>query len=221
MDDFPATPSAIFAVVLAAGASRRFGDPKLLESLGGDTLVGHAARVAESCCGTQSVLVTGHHASAIAAAASGRCRIVLENPRYRDGIGTSIALAARELQKRADAILLLLADQPLVDTAHLRRVLAAWSGHPGEIVATGFAGTKGPPVLLPRATFAALVRLDGDRGARDLMSDPAYTLQVVQFEAAAVDVDTVADLERLRNTAGSAGHAEARPAQRSQFTQPE
>ncbi len=201
MEECPAPQSRVFAVVLAAGESRRFGGKKLLERFGNETLVGRAARLAEACCGDQSMLVTGCHGDEIAAAARGRCRFILENSRYRDGIGTSIALAARELNDRAGAMLLLLADQPLVDTDHLRRMLAAWSGHSGEIVATGFAGTRGPPVLLPRATFGTLARLDGDRGARALLSNPAYTVRVVPFEAAAVDIDTVADLQRLRSAA--------------------
>lgn len=200
MDETPPTRYDIYAVVLAAGESRRFGRPKLLESIDGEMLVARAARLAETTCGSRSVLLTGHRASDIVSAAGGYCRIILENPRHEEGLGTSIALAARSLRTRAAALLLLLADQPLVDAAHLRRLVAAWSGRADEIVATGFAGTAGPPVLLPSATFPALECLEGDRGARDLLSDAAYTLQVLPFEAAAVDIDTPGDLARLNFT---------------------
>jgi molybdenum cofactor cytidylyltransferase len=198
MHEYPPARSDVYAVVLAAGESRRFGGAKLLEHIDGETLVGRAASLAEASCGSRSVLLTGYRADEIAAAAGDRCRIVLQNPRYREGLGTSIALAAQSLDARAAALLLLLADQPLVDVVHLRRILAAWSGRPDEIVATGFADTTGPPVLMPRATFPALRALTGDRGARDLFRDPAYSLKVLPFEAAAIDIDTAEDLARLR-----------------------
>jgi molybdenum cofactor cytidylyltransferase len=198
MDEYPPTRSDVYAVVLAAGESRRFGGTKLLERIDGETLVGRAATLAGAICGSLTVLMTGSRADEIAAAAGGHCRIVLQNPRYREGLVTSIALAAQSLHARAAALLLLLADQPLVDEVHLRRILAAWSGRPDEIVATGFADTAGPPVLMPRATFPALRCLTGDRGARDLFCDPAYSLQVLPFEAAAMDIDTAEDLARLR-----------------------
>jgi molybdenum cofactor cytidylyltransferase len=189
---------AIYAVVLAAGESRRFGSPKLLEYLDGETLVGRAALLARQCCGERSVLVTGHRAEDVAAAAGGRCAIILENRRYRDGLGTSIALAARSLASRADALLLLLADQPLIDVEHLRRLTETWSGAADEIVATAYAGTAGPPVLMPQDTFPALTRLRGDRGARSLLESGGHPLRLVNCEAAGVDVDDVADLEALR-----------------------
>ena len=189
---------AIFAVVLAAGESRRFGRPKLLETLDGETLVGRAARLARSCCGEHSVLVTGHMAADIATASGGHCAIVLENRAYRDGLGTSIALAARHLAAHADALLLLLADQPLIDTDHLRRLTETWSGAEDEIVASAFAGTTGPPVLFARNTFPELMRLRGDQGARRLFVDGHHRLRQVHCEAAGVDVDGADDLDNLR-----------------------
>lgn len=188
----------VFAVVLAAGESRRFGGTKLLETLHGEPLVRRAARLAKSGCGERSVLVTGHRASEIAAAAAGNCAIVIENPRYRDGLGTSIAVAARALASQADALLLLLADQPLVDTAHLERILAARQGD-RDIVATAFAGTQGPPVLMPRASFPALANLRGDQGARALFTDDRFRLRLIDFEPARVDIDTPEDLAKLIN----------------------
>ncbi len=192
---------AIFAVVLAAGESRRFGRPKLLETLDGETLVGRAARLARACCGERSVLVTGHMAADVAAASGGHCAIVLENREYRDGLGSSIALAARELAARADALLLLLADQPLIDAAHLRRLTETWSGAEDEIVASAFAGTTGPPVLMARNTFPELMSLSGDQGARSLILDGRRRLRKVPCEAAGVDVDGEDDLENLRGRA--------------------
>ena len=72
--------------------------------------------------------------------------------------------------------------------------MAAWNGDDRTIVATAYAGTVGVPALLPRATFARLATLGGDRGARVLFNDPDLVIVSVPFEGAAIDVDTPADL---------------------------
>ncbi len=191
----------IFAIVLAAGASRRFGSSKQLASFDGDSLVRRAARLARQVCGDDSVLVVGHRADEIAAAAHGECRFLLVNDRYADGIGTSIALAVRALEHVADALLVLLADQPLITIADLEALLSAWPGEEDVIVASRFDGALGPPALLPRRSFGALRAQRGDSGARGLFDSGRFRVREVDCQAAATDVDTPADLERLRQPA--------------------
>ena len=189
--------SRVFAVVLAAGEASRFGTPKQLAILDGEPLVKRAARLAREVCGRHSMLVTGFESAAVATAADGLCEFMAVNEQYRDGMGSSLALASRCLREAADAMLLILADQPRVGAAHLERLRSAWSGDPKEIVATGYAGIDGAPAVLPRGAFAALEKLDGDRGARALFDDPAFTVRSIPNADAAVDVDTPEDLERL------------------------
>ncbi len=187
----------VFAVLLAAGESRRFGATKQLATVSGEALVHRAARRAAEACGDLSALVAGHEAADVIAAAGSHCRFLLVNERYREGLGTTVSLAARALAPVADALLIVLADQPLVPAAHLRALIDTWSGDDDEIVASGFGSSNGPPLLLPRNTFEDLKALSGDQGARDLLDDSRFRLTVVQFEAAAVDVDTRADLDAL------------------------
>ena len=94
-------------------------------------------------------------------------------------------------------MLILLADQPLISEEHLNALLSAWSGDDKEIVATAFAGTKGPPVLMPRAVFSDLAKLQGDTGAHKLLENPDYRLTTVWFDPAAIDIDSPDDLDRL------------------------
>ena len=187
----------MFAAVLAAGASRRFGSNKQVELIGGQPLVRHAAGLARETCGNRSVLVTGYEIAIVAAAAGGGAQFLVVNERYADGIGGSIALAANSVAHVADALVLLFADQPLVTASHLRALIDGWSGADDEIVATGFSGTTGPPVLFPRGAFAALGKLSGDRGARSVLRDPAFDVRVIPCEAAAIDIDTPSDLAGL------------------------
>ena len=187
----------IFAVVLAAGASQRFGSSKQLARFDGDTLVHRAARLARQVCGDDSVLVVGHRADEIVAAANGECRFLLVNEHYADGIGTSLALAVRALQHVADALLVLLADQPLITTADLEALLRAWPGTEDVIVASRFDRALGPPALLPRGSFELLHSRRGDAGARELFESGRFRVREVECAAAAADVDTPGDLERL------------------------
>ena len=187
----------VFAVVLAAGESSRFGSTKQLTAIDGEPLVGRAAHRAASVCGGNCVLVVGHDTRRVIAAAADRCRFLLVNDHYAEGMGTSVALAARALSPVADALLIVLADQPLVTAAHLGSLIDAWSGDDDEIVASRFDGTSGPPLLLPRRTFGDLRSLSGDRGARALLNDDRFRLTAIDCDDAGVDVDTPEDLRRL------------------------
>ncbi len=187
----------IFALVLAAGRGERFGSTKQLVEIEGQALVARAARLARRICGDRSVLVTGHDWQAVARAAGDACRFLVVNESYRRGLGTSIAAGVNAVQQTADAVLLLLADQPLITGGHLEALRASWSGDDDEIVASGYSGTKGPPVILPRGTFESLVRLDGERGANRLFDDPRFIVRTLPFEPAALDVDTPSDLRSL------------------------
>ncbi len=198
----PATVSTkqgrtVFAAVLAAGESRRFGRSKQLEDFEGEPLVHRAAGLAREVCGDRSVLVAGHESAAVIEAAGDAPRYLVVNDRYADGLGGSIALVAKTVSHVADAVLLLFADQPLITAHHLQQLIDTWSGADDEIVATAFAGTTGPPVLFPRGAFEALGELSGDKGAKIVLEDPTFKLQTVPFEDAAIDIDTPADMEIL------------------------
>ncbi len=187
----------VFAAVLAAGASQRFGRSKMLEPVQGETLARRAANLARDVCGDCSILVVGHEGSDVAAAAGDAAHFVIVNDRYEEGVGGSIALAAKAVSHVADALLLILADQPLVTAEHLRALIAHWDGADDVIVATAFAKTMGPPALFPRSAFAALGDLSGDQGAKSLLQSPDFDLRTVPFEDAAIDIDTPADLDKL------------------------
>jgi molybdenum cofactor cytidylyltransferase len=187
----------VFAAVLAAGGSQRFGRSKMLESLQGETLVRRAARLAREACGDRSILVVGHDGIAVNAAAGDAPQFVIVNDHYEEGIGGSIALAAKAVSHVADALLLLLADQPLVTAHHLQALVSAWDGADGVIVATAFSATMGPPVLFPHSTFDALGELTGDQGAKSLLQSSRFDVRTIPFEDAAIDIDTPADLKKL------------------------
>lgn len=186
---------AVFAIVLAAGRSRRFGRNKLLECIDGRPLVFRACALARSVCAGRTVLVVGHEATAVTAAAGDMAGFVVCNEDHAIGMGTSIAAAVRAISSVADGVLILLADQPRISTDHLQALVDSWDGTDDAIVATAFSNTAGPPVLLPRATFADLGKLQGDSGAHALLHDDRFRLSAIAFDGAAADVDTPEDLD--------------------------
>ena len=143
------------------------------------------------------LLVVGHEYRRVITAAGNDCRFIVVNERYANGIGTSVAKAAMVLSDCSDAIVIVLADQPKIPLQHLRAMQRIWSGSDTEIVVTIANGTLTPPVLLPSAAYADLVRLEGDSGARELLHDCRYAHKVVRCDAAAQDVDTPEDLAQL------------------------
>lgn len=187
----------IFTIVLAAGASRRFGGDKQLAAVDGEPLVHRAARIAGEVGGQNSMLVVGHNAQSVIRAADDGCRFLAVNEGYARGMGTSLALAARTLRYSASAMLVILADQPMVTSGHLTALIDSWSGAEDQIVATSYRETRGVPALLPPATFPALCKLDGDAGARTLFSDKRFQVRELRFEAAALDIDTADEWRAL------------------------
>lgn len=195
--DAVATDARLFAVVLAAGSSSRFGSTKQLVTLDDAPLVRRAVRLAEAVCGPRSVLVAGHEWRAVVEACRPLRGFFLYNAQHRSGMGGSIACGVSAVMDAAAAVLLLLADQPLISARHLERLIAAWSVSPEAIAATSFAGTAGPPVIFPRRYFGELRQLQGDRGARAILAGAGGHVTQVRFENAAVDIDRPEDLHRL------------------------
>ena len=187
----------VYAVVLAAGDATRFGGTKQLAELSGQPMVAHAMKTAANVCGNRIMLVVGRESGSVAAACNGVPGFVVVNDNHSNGIGTSIACAVNRLRSVADAILITLADQPLITADHLQALIDSWQGGGDEIVATGFSDTAGPPALFARDCFADLEQLNGDNGGRNLLSDSRFRLTTVDFEPAAVDIDTPEDLRRI------------------------
>ena len=184
-------------VMLAAGRSERFGTAKLLAEYRGKPLLQHALSAAQDACPGDVCLVVGHNAHEVADSAVGLADHVITNEDFATGIGSSIACGVRACREHADAILIMLADQPLVSSTHLAELVNRWTGNPNEIIASRFSGVSGPPVLFASALFDQLEDLHGDIGAREILRRSSSMLRTVEFAAAAIDIDTPEDLEAL------------------------
>ena len=184
----------IGAVLLAAGGSSRLGRPKQLLVWQDEPLVRRAARAALDAGVDELVVVLGAERAAVGTALEGLPLRQVENTAWANGIGGSIACGVRAA--RSNALLLLLADQPGVDAGLLRQVIdAGRAGH--ARVACAYAGVLGVPALFADAgDLATLRELEGDRGARALLTANPEAVLAISAEQAAFDVDDESDWTR-------------------------
>lgn len=193
----PASPPAVAIVLLAAGASRRFGGIKQLHPVAGKSMVRHLAELALASMAARVLVVLGAHKDAVAAALEGLALELVDNPDYESGQSTSVRrglLAAQ--QSGVEAVLFLPADMPFLQTDTLNRLIATWQTTQAAAVVPVYAGQRGAPVLFDRRLFPELARLTGDQGGRALL--PAHAHEIVEIEVEADqgrDLDSPADLE--------------------------
>lgn len=177
------------AVVLAAGAGSRFGRAKAQVRIGARTLLGVAVDTA-TAAGLDPVIAVVPPDVPVPASAR-----AVTNDRPAAGLSRSLQLGLGAVPPDTGAAVILLADQPTVGAALLRRLLAARGRTP--IVATLSEGVPGPPVLLERAAFHLADGLVGDVGLRQLLRGTPDQVTAVEPDAPIPDVDTPADLEHV------------------------
>ena len=181
----------VAAVILAAGASRRLGEPKQLVRVHGETLLERTVRVAAEAGCSPILVVLGASSEAILAHTSLTPAEVLLNPEWDEGMASSIRAGIRALPPKTQAALLLTCDQPTVTAVHLQRLASSAATEP---VASRYAGRHGVPAYFPANTFAELLRLSGDAGARLLLS----TARAIDLPGGEIDVDTPESLRSAR-----------------------
>jgi molybdenum cofactor cytidylyltransferase len=191
---------SVSGIVLAAGSSSRLGQPKQLLELDGRPLLQHAIDAAEGAGLRDVVVVLGHRAEEVEAAiaTSSGTRIVV-NPDYLQGQATSLRAGLSAMDHDAEAAIVLLGDQPAVTSASLRAVVSAYEGSGRPVVQASYGGKPGHPVLFDRATWADLLAVEGDTGAREVLKrHPEWVERVELGGEVPADLDTWPDYERLK-----------------------
>jgi len=181
-------------LILAAGASSRFGSAKQLLMQRGQPLLQNCIDKANALMPGQVYVVLGANRELIEPAISGAA--VMVNDNWADGLGSSIAQGVRGLDRDYDAVCILLADQVAVTSEHLTQLVDAYyhnrdSGD--RMVAAVYAGKRGVPALFPATLFQQLTELSGDSGAKQLLNQPDREIIEIDLPAAALDIDTPQD----------------------------
>ena len=190
----------IGAIVLAAGASSRFGQPKQLLQFEGKSLVRRIVEAASHANCSPVIVVTGHAGAEVKRDLDRTNAILVENSHWKTGIGTSIRSGLRYVIDNApdaDAALLLVCDQPFVDRDVLSSLIALHSETGKSIVASRYAHTLGVPALFHQSIFPELLRLSGNAGAKSIILSNRERVAEFPFPRGKIDLDKVEDLESI------------------------
>ncbi|MEO7774204.1 MAG: nucleotidyltransferase family protein [Steroidobacteraceae bacterium] len=188
------TSSDLHAIVLAAGASTRFGSAKQLVRIDGRPILHSVVANAVDVAGHSTTVVLGSSAAELSGLLRHSPASVIVNRDWAEGLGSSIRCAVKHLPGSCDGVLIVLADQVAVTREDLMRLAGAWRRNPEALIAASYAMGVGVPAIFPRWCFAALGELHGDHGARVLLHRHQDRLQRVPMSNAAVDIDTPEDL---------------------------
>jgi molybdenum cofactor cytidylyltransferase len=189
----------VVGAVLAAGAGRRFGAgaTKQLARFRGRPLIEWPLAALTGAPRVDRVLVVlGHHAEQIRAEAElGEAEILLV-PGWREGQSASLGAALEAVGAEATALVVLLGDQPLVNSAAVERVVEASQGGRNSIRAI-YRGVPGHPVLIAACDFDAVGAVRGDRGGQEALARRGVQAVDCTDLGSSADVDTPTELRKL------------------------
>jgi len=187
----------VAAVVLAAGGSSRYGEPKQLLDYHGTPFVRAVAEVALSAGLSPVVVVTGAVAEGVERALGGlgvRCAF---NPDWPQGQSGSVRVGVGALPAATGAAVFMLADQPQVPEPLLRALVARHRETLAQAVVPYVGTRRATPTLFDRAVFPALQLLSGDSGGRSLLAELEVERVLCDDSRLLLDVDTPEDYSRL------------------------
>lgn len=194
---------SIAVIVAAAGKGTRMGEmPKLLLPLplaAGKPLVRHTVEAALRLQPLVTVVVVRPDLPEVEACLADLPVRCVPNPRYMEGLGSSLAVGVAALGEEVGAVLALLGDMPSVDDGIFGRLIAAYLKERKAITIPSYGGQYGPPTIFSREAFPLLAGLLGDTGGRQLVERFPQLCCVVPFEEAErpEDVDTPQDYRAL------------------------
>lgn len=188
----------IVAVVLAAGEALRLGRPKPLLAIDGEPLLARCLRMLRSVPMDRIVVVLGHAAEEVRQQVPLEGVTVVTNPRYREGMSTSLVAGLAAVGPEAEAALIVPADQPFLTVSVIRELIDCYRMSKQPIVLPAVKGRRGTPVLLGRELFPEARSLEGDVGFRALF--PRHRGQMVKVDVGdpwiLMDIDTAEDYAR-------------------------
>ena len=191
----------IAILILAAGGSTRMGEPKQLLNWKRTTLIGHAIETTQQLGQSKTIVILGANYDSIKSKIEHYRIKVLNNKYWKFGLGNSLAFGIKSILRsnlNLDGVLVMLADQPLVDSAFLSSIIEAFKAGNQQIVASIYKDSKqGVPVLFDKFYFEELSQLNDDKGANAILQKYVDKLTGINADGIVSDIDTINDYEQL------------------------
>ncbi len=194
----------ISAILLAAGKATRLGKPKQLMPFGQGTIVEQAIDNLLSSAVNEVVVVVGYRAEEVVKTVAAKPVKLVINPDYEQGMSTSIIAGLNSVDSQAQAVMLALSDQPLIDSRTINRLIEEFCHHDKGIAIPTYQGRRGHPIVFAAKYRGKLLELKGDIGGRQIIkAHPEDVLEVaVNCEGICIDIDTVDSLSLARSRLG-------------------
>src|SRR5690625_5104369 len=175
----------IGAIVLAAGMSKRMGKPKLLLPLSGKAVICHTLENVTKCSFSSIQLITGQYDVEIREKLNKFPSIEINyNPDFSQGMSTSLKHGIRQMDGEVDAVVIFLADQPLVSNNVVQSLIEAYlSKNRNEIliIRPSYQGDLGHPVLIDKSVFHEFYTITGDIGGKHILKKFKSQTKIVHF----------------------------------------
>lgn len=188
-------------VILAAGGSGRFGKPKQLLQFDGKTLIRRAVETALNSKSDSVLAVLGSNFDLIKKEIKDlNCKIVF-NPNWQNGLSSSIKTGLEKIIENApeiSAVIFALCDQPFIESGHFDSLIEKFFETEKPIIASAYEKTDGVPALFSKEMFPALMNLEGDGGAREIIKKNPGSVEKILVPEAAFDIDTKENFEKIK-----------------------
>lgn len=188
----------ISAILLAAGESKRMGELKQLMPFGQNTtIVEQAIDNLLSAAVSEVIVVVGYRAEEVIKSIVGKPVKIAINPNYRQGMSTSIIAGLNLVDSRAQAVMLTLGDQPLINSQTINRLIEEFHNHDRGIAIPTYQGRRGHPIIFAIKYKEKLLELKGDIGGRQIVKDHPDDILEVAVNAGGIitDIDTISDYQ--------------------------
>ncbi len=190
----------IVLVVLAAGESKRMGEPKQLLPWQGKTLIEHAVETALKVEVEKVTVVLGANHSVIKNKIKNYPVEIILNPEWKSGLGSSISRTVSgfmNAESNLEGVMFILADQPFVTSAYLTQMLRRFQPKAKQILTTKYNdGKQGVPTLFSSFYFEELSKLSGDSGAKSIIKKHKISVESLKAPFENMDVDSKEDYEK-------------------------
>ena len=191
---------SLAVIILAAGASRRMGQPKQLLPYQGQTLLSYVTKCAIASSSSLAVVILGANADKIEPQINQLPVQIVKNTDWNEGISSSIRCGITYIKEQfpsINGIVFLTCDQPFISVAIIEELIDAYNLTKKPIIASKYGNTIGIPALFYRSFFSELMQLEGDRGAKKIINKYQEQVYEIDFPRGEIDLDTFENYQQL------------------------